>query len=206
MDLRGAHSVTAILISVVLSAGPATSALTGDNSIFSTFTAHIARQVTLDKQAFAQASTCLTWFYKASKTPPPPAVEGINWTLSSNPQPEKDCPKQYPGGMEAARNDFAKTQTLLSVSLTVYEFALVADYNDDRSYSQAELQDIFHALSLSYDQANPPQVLEAALTARFDQWYSTRKLDDVMQGMSTLYERGYRVTVQDRADLDRIMK
>lgn len=206
MDLREAQSVTAILISVVLSAGAVTNALTADNSVFSTFTAHIARQVTLDKQAFAQASTCLSWFYKASKTPPPPVVERISWTLSANPQPENDCPKQYPGGMDAARDDFAKTQTLLSVSLTVYEFALVADLNDDWSYSQAELQDIFHALSLSYDQANPPQALGEALTARFDQWYSTRKLDDVMQGMSNLYERGYRVTVQDRAELDRIMK
>jgi hypothetical protein len=177
-----------------------------DNTVFMTFTAHIARQVALDKQAFAQASTCLSWFYKASKKSPPPAAQGISWNLTAGMQPEQDCLRQYPGGMEAARDDFAKTQTLLSVSLTVYEFALVADHNDDRSYSPTELQDLFQALSLAYDQINPPQAPGATLTARFDQWYRTRRLDDVMQGMSTLYERGYRVTVQDRAELDRIMK
>jgi hypothetical protein len=44
------------------------------------------------------------------------------------------------------------------------------------------------------------------VTARFDQWYRTRNLDEVMKGMSTLYERGYRVTQHDRAELDRVMK
>ena len=195
-----------ILIAAVLGAEPAMSAVMADTTVFVTFTSHIARQVSLDKQAFAQASTCLSWFYKASKTPPPPTAQGISWSRAAAAQLEQDCLRRYPGGMDAARDDFAKTQTLLSVSLTVYEFALVADYNDDRSYSPAELRDIFHALSLAYDQADPPQTTGATLTARFDQWYQTRKLDDVVQGMSMLYERGYRVTVQDRAELDRIMK
>jgi hypothetical protein len=187
--------------------GETLGALATDPAVFSTFTRHIARQVSIDKQAFAQASTCLSWFYKASKKVPPPAAQGIRWrpTRSSS-EPEKDCPRRYPGGMEAAREDFAKTQTLLSVSLTVYEFALVADHNDDQSYSAAELKDLFQSLSLAYDAADPPSTAGATLTARFDKWYLARSLDEVMQGMSTLYERGYRVTAHDRTELDRVMK
>jgi hypothetical protein len=108
--------------------------------------------------------------------------------------------------METARDDFARKQALLSVSLTVYEFALVADDNDDNQYNATELRDLFHSLSLVYDAAVPPRAAGATLTARFDQWYRTKNLEEVMQGMSTLYERGYRVTPHDRAELDRVMK
>lgn len=197
---------TALTSLLALATGEAGAALVTDNAVFLTFTRHIAQQVKLDKQAFAQASTCLSWFYKASKKPPPPTVQGIGWRPAAFSQPEQDCPKRYPGGMEAAREDFAKTQTLLSVSLTVYEFALVADHNDDRSYSPGELRDLFHSLSLAYDTADSPQATGTTLTARFDQWYRARSLEEVMLGMSTLYDRGYRVTQDDRAELDRIMK
>jgi len=177
-----------------------------DNTVFPIFTGHIARQMGLDKQAFAQASTCLSWFYKASKKPAPPAAERIIWRPAAASQLENDCPRQYPGGMEAARDDFAKTQTLLSVCLTVYEFALVADHDDDQAYSITELQDLFHSLSLAYQAADSPQSSAETLTTRFDRWYGSRTLDEVMQGMSTLYERGYRVTPRDKAELDRVMQ
>ena len=178
----------------------------GGNFVFSTFTAHIAHQMGLDKQAFAQASTCLSWFYKASKTPHPPVVQSINWRPIAIMQPETDCPRYYPGGMNAARDDFAKTQTLLSVSLTVYQFALVADQDDNRAYGALELQDLFHSLSLAYNAGDSPGSSSNTLNARFDQWYRASTLDEVMRGMSSLYERGYRVTSEDRAELDRIMK
>ena len=181
-------------------------ALTTDNSVFQTFTGHIAKQVGIDKQAFAQASMCLSWFYKASKKAPPAAPQGIKWRLAGAVEPERDCPRQYPGGMEAVRDDFAKKQAFLSVSLTVYEFALVADHNDDQYYSATELQDLFQALSLAYDAADTAPAAGATLTARFDQWYRARNLDEVMHGMSALYERGYRVTAHDRVELDRVMK
>ncbi len=182
------------------------STLATDNGVFKTFTGHIAKQVGVDKHAFAQASTCLSWFYKASKQAPPPVAQGINWSLAGALEPARDCPRKYPGGMEATREDFVKKQALLSVSLTVYEFALVADHNDDQYYSATELRDLFQALSLAYDPAESPPVASATLTARFDQWYRARNLDEVMHGMSTLYERGYRVTPHDRVELDRVMK
>lgn len=206
--MHAQSTIPAATLAVFLSAftqGEARATLVADNGVFPTFTRHIARQVSIDKEAFAQASTCLSWFYKGSKKPPPAATQGITWRLPVL-EPERDCPRQYPGGMETARDDFAKKQTSLSVSLTVYEFALVADHNDDQQYNTAELQDLFHSLSLAYDAATPPRAAGATLTARFDQWYRTRNLEEVMQGMSTLYERGYRVTAHDRAELDRVMK
>lgn len=176
-----------------------------DSQVFSQFATRIVHQVHQDKQAFAQASTCLSWFYKGSKNPPP-AIQGIRWQPIASSQPEKDCPRQYPGGMDAARDDFAKTQAMLAVSLTVYEFALVADQNDDRTYNAAELHDLFSSLSLRLDTTDAAPSPLATLTDRFEHWYRIRNLDEVMKGMGILYERGYRVTADDRAELDRVMK
>jgi hypothetical protein len=107
--------------------------------------------------------------------------------------------------MDDARNDFSKTQASLSVSLTFYEFALVADRNDDAVYSPAELQDLFRSLTLSYNDGDPTPKQVTALTERFDSWYHSRDMTALMQGMSDLYERGYRVTPSDRVELDRVM-
>ena len=197
-------SIPAAALAVVLSAFAEGESRAADNGIFPTFAGHITKQVDIDKQAFVEASTCLSWFYKGLKTAPPAAAQAIEWRMPVL-EPERDCPRQYPGGMETARDDFAKKQALLAVSLTVYEFALVADHNDDQQYNAAELRDLFHSLSLTYD-AGSPRAAGAALTARFDHWYRTRNLEEVMHGMSTLYERGYRVTAHDRAELDRVMK
>jgi len=175
-----------------------------ENAIFQQFTQHIGRQIHKDKQAFAQANNCVSWFYKAKKTPPP-AVQGIGWSVLPLSQPEVDCVHDYPGGMDDARADFAKTQSLLSVSLTFYEFALVADRNDDAIYSPAELQDLLRSLTLSYHDEEPTLNQVMALTERFDSWYRSRNMDALMQGMSDLYERGYRVTPSDRVELDRVL-
>ena len=191
-----------LLISGAQSMGPVFAL---DSQIFSQFATRIVHQVRQDKQAFAQASTCLSWFYKGSKNPPP-AIQGIRWQPIASEQLEKDCPRHYPGGMDAARDDFAKTQAMLSVSLTVYEFALVADDNDDHAYNAAELQDLFSSLSLRLDTTDAAPSPLTTLTDRFEHWYRIRNLDEVMKGMGVLYERGYRVTADDRAELDRVMK
>ncbi len=208
--MRPQSAIPAATLAVFLSAfteGEAQAALVADNAVFPTFIGHIAKQVGIDKEAFAQASICLSWFYKGSKKAPPAEAQGIAWHLPVLfLEPERDCPRQYPGGMETARDDFARKQALLSVSLTVYEFALVADHNDDDQYNAAELRDLFQSLSLTYDAAAPPRAAGATLTARFDQWYRSRNLEEVMQGMSALYEQGYRMTPHDRAELDRVMK
>ena len=175
-----------------------------ENRVFQQFTQHIDRQIQRDKQGFAQANHCVSWFYKAKKKPLPPA-RGISWNVSPSSRPEADCLRDYPGGINDARNDLAKIQALLSVSLTFYEFALVADQNDDASYSPVEIVDLFRSLSLSYDDGDPTQKLVKALTERFDAWYHKRNMDDLMHGMNDLYERGYRVTPSDRVELNRVM-
>lgn len=175
-----------------------------ENEIFQQFTQHIGRQIHKDKQAFAQANHCVSWFYKANKTPPP-VVQETSWNATSSSQPEVDCLRHYPHGMNDARDDLAKTQAWLSVSLTFYEFALVADRNDDAVYGPAEIQDLFRSLSLSYHDGDPTPKQVAALTEQFDSWYHRRNMDALMQGMSDLYERGYRVTPSDRVELDRVM-
>ncbi|MEO6308654.1 MAG: hypothetical protein ABIO96_04155, partial [Nitrospiraceae bacterium] len=70
---------------------------------------------------------------------------------------------------------------LLSVSLTFYEFALVADRNDDAIYSPVELQDLLRSLALSYHDGEPTLKQVTALTERFDSWYRSRNMDALMQ-------------------------
>ena len=195
---------TGVLLSVLMCALFPGDSLGRENEIFQQFTQHIGRQIHKDKQAFAQANNCVSWFYKAKKTPLP-AVQAISWNATPSSQPEVDCLRHYPSGMDDARDDFAKTQAWLSVSLTFYQFALVADRNDDAIYSPAEIQDLFRSLSLSYHDGDPTPKQVAALTERFDSWYHSRNMDALMQGMSDLYERGYRVTPSDRVELDRVM-
>jgi len=175
-----------------------------ESTVFQQFTQHIGRQIHKDKQAFSQANGCVSWFYKSKKTPPA-TVQGISMSQTPSSQLEAECLRQYPGGMDDARDDFAKTQSMLSVSLTFYEFALVADRNDDAMYNPAELQDLFRSLALQYDDGDPLPKQVTALTDRFDSWYRNRNMDALMQGMSDLYERGYRVSPSDRLELNRVM-
>lgn len=193
-----------VVVTVLICALSPGNSLGKDDAIFQQFTQHIGRQIHKDKQAFAQASACVSWFYQLKKTPPP-TVQGIGWKPTSSSQLEVDCLRNYPSGMDDARNDLAKTQALLSVSLTFYEFALVADRNDDAIYSPVELQDLLRSLTLSYHDAEPTLKQVTALTERFDSWYRNRNMDALMQGMSDLYDRGYRVTPSDRVELDRVM-
>src|SRR5262245_14547373 len=183
-------SATRLIVIFVgsLTTGTASAAAGIENTVFPQFAKYIVRQVHRDKQAFTQASTCLSWFYKGSKTSPPPTGQGIAWQQTVQLEPATHCPRTYPGGMEAAREDFSRTQTLLSVSLTVYELALVADHNDDHAYNSAELHDLFASLSLPLDATDSARSPLQTLTARFDHWYRARNLDEVMKGMSILYD------------------
>lgn len=182
-------------------------AISGAGDIFLQFTRHIQAQIEHDKQAFSRASGCTNWFYKQEKKPAPsPPLQRIARKWANSALAEEDCRRHYPGGMDEVREDFAKTQTLLSLSLTFYEFALVGDRDDNGLYSSAELQDMFHVLTLSYDTARPPTLHAEALTGRFENWYRARNLEGLMTSMGGLYERGYRVTPADRAELDRVMK
>jgi len=177
------------------------------SDVFRQFTQHIQRQIELDKTAFAQASGCTNWFYHQEKQPPaPPIAQPIRLDLVLQPPSKEECLRTYPRGLDSVRQDFHRTQTSLSVSLTFYEYALVGDRNDDGRYSREELQDIFPALALTFDPDLSPNAQAASLAGRFDDWYRMRNLEHLMTGMAQLYEKGYRVSPADRAELDRVTK
>lgn len=179
----------------------------GEPGIFGQFSRHIQRQVESDKIAFAKASGCTNWFYQQEKhKPTPPDVQRIRLDFAMTSPSREECLRDYPGGLESVRQDFHRTQTSLSVSLTFYEYALVGDRDDDARYDVQELDDLFQSLTLPYDPAHSTAVHATALAERFDAWYRTRNLESVMNGMGQLYEKGYRVTPADRIELDRVTK
>jgi hypothetical protein len=108
--------------------------------------------------------------------------------------------------LEAAREDFSRTQSLLSISLTFYEFALVGDRNDDRRYSTAELRDILTSFDLPFDQHGSARAHTVALTSTFDLLRQGGKLDALMASMGRLYDQGYRLTPEDKASLESISR
>lgn len=119
---------------------------------------------------------------------------------------ETQCDARYPGGLEAAREEFTRAQGLLSLSLTFYEFALVADRDDDDQYSAAELRDIMDSFGLFFDSAGPSAGHAKALNTKFDALRATLGLDRLMDSMGALYEKGYRLTSRDQAALSRISR
>lgn len=184
--------------------------------IFAQFTQHIQRQADTDKQAFAVASQCMTWFYKQQRhKPAPPAVQHIAWTHSaeslriaadSSDQQGSECRARYPGGIDAVRTDFQRTQAFLSLSLTFYEFALVGDGDDNSTYSSRELYDMLTALNLAAEPSLGTDAHLRSLTTHFDSLHAARGMEALMNGMGKLYDQGYRVTTADKAHLNRVME
>ena len=176
---------------------------------FAPFTAHIHKQIQIDKRVFAVAQTCTEWFYKQQrKKPSEPKAQGVALRGGLQPaetvQETAECQSRYPGGIDAAREDFSRTQSSLALSLTFYEFALVGDRNDDGRYSTAELKDILESFGLLYERERPPAVHHAALNAQFDTIRKAGGLDALMASMGILYDKGYRFTSLDRAALNRV--
>jgi hypothetical protein len=181
---------------------PMTTAAESDD-VFGGFTNHIARQIVSDKHGFMDAQTCTKWFYRHhDRQPARPPVQGIAYRAAVDDASEV-CPKRYPGGLDAARDAFGRTQSTLSISLTFYELALVGDRNDDQRYSGRELQDLLEACGLPYNGFSGSQNL-AALTGHFDTLHRSGSLDRLMTGMSALFDKGYRLSQHDRAALDKI--
>ena len=184
------------------------------SNVFQSFTSHIERQVTVDKKFFVDASSCTEWFYKQERgMQSPPKAQGIalHPEHMAAGQPSRpllmavDCNSRYPGGINAARKDFSRSQTTLSLSLTFYEFALVGDANDDGHYSDAELRDVVESFGITYHPERSPARQLSTLNAQFDSIHQALQFDMLMTGMQMLYDRGYRFTQQDKIELNRIM-
>lgn len=203
------------LIAFVIAAPPLTTQAAPQlhSEVFQAFTAHIERQVEVDKRFFAEASECTQWFYQQErrKESPPPTVEGIRWepdatSAAARPlQVALDCNARYPGGLVAARQDFSRAQSTLSLSLTFYEFALVGDRDDDLEYSDLELRHIVESFGLTFNPGLPSALQASTLNAQFDSVHEGGEFDVLMTGMGKLYDQGYRFTFRDKEALNRIM-
>lgn len=185
---------------------PAKAAAQLHQEVFQSFTAHIERQVQIDKRSFAEASECTQWFYKHERDKeqaPPPAVQGVSTTRLR--RAALDCRSRYPDGLVAAREDFSRTQSTLSLSLTFYEFALVGDRDDDQRYSDLELRHILESFGLTFNPGLPSALQASTLNSQFDSVHQGGEFDLLMQGMGKLFDQGYRFTFRDKEALSRIM-
>ena len=180
---------------------------------FPALTQHVQQALGAEKRRFHDATTCTEWFYKGQPgKPAAPSSEPISWrrparASGTSPRPHslpEDCPQLYPNGLEEARQAFSHAQAALSLGLTFYQLALVADRDDDGAYNSAELDDLLAAMALPSVAAQ----LDAAdaLKTRFDIWLNDRNLEQIMTGMGRLYDSGYRLSQADRAELDRVTR
>lgn len=179
--------------------------------VFRAFTAYIEQQIEADKRTFLDAQTCTEWFYKRHRQEQrlPRAdrasLGSLDFMQHRALQPS-ECQVRYPQGLEGAREDFSRTQSSLSLSLTFYRFALVGDRNDDELYSGAELRDMLESLHVPFNSLLPQALHLAALTTKLDEARGGSSAESVMNGMGTLYEKGYRLTRQDLTAFRRIAR
>jgi hypothetical protein len=181
-----------------------------DPDVFGAFTAHIQRQVDIDKQLFVAAQVCTEWFYKEFQRPraPRPPADTVAFIPAERPlsvDERSDCLSRY-NGLDAARKEFSRAQSALSVSLTFYEFALVGDRDDDDRYSDMEVQDMIESFGLPFNEVLPAAAHLTALTGQFDTIQRSLGLEALMKGMGILYDRGYRLSSHDQAALSRVAR
>ena len=172
--------------------------------VFQGFTQYISDQIGKDKQAFAQADACTAWFYKQMGKKPPPAaqLEKIHFVPISQSDTDADCAKQYPDGLEAAREAFGQTQQGLSFSLTFFQMALVSDGDDDHAYSTQEMQDVLVAFGRNYRSGQTVDQYMSQLIGLFDRNQLEVQFPVLMASMQSLMDKGYRFTKADQTALN----
>ena len=89
----------------------------------------------------------------------------------------------------------------MSVSLTFYQFALLADKNDDEEYDAVELEDVLESVGVVFrvNEQHLPQ-----LTQKFDSVRQTTQIEVLTDGMQQLFQKGYRLTEFDQGQMNRI--
>ena len=174
------------------------------SEVFQSFTQHISEQIRKDKQAFAEADSCTAWFYKQMGKKPPPAAqaEKIHFVPISQSDTDSDCAKQYPNGLEAAREAFGQTQQRLSFSLTFFQMALVSDGDDDQAYSTQEMLDVLDAFGRTYRSGQSVDQYVSQLIGLFDRNQLEVQFPVLMASMQSLMDKGYRFTKADQTALN----
>ena len=177
---------------------------------FGALTRYVAQQIESDKLVFVGAQRCTEWFYKQLKQKPPRSLsQPVSFSrVQAESQTETDttreCRRQYPEGLDSARQAFGHAQSALSISLTFYELALVGDRDDDHRYSDTELRDLLESFKLPFPDFQPSTAHVDALTAQFELARKGNTLEAVMASMGLLYEKGYRLTTNDRTALNTV--
>ena len=189
-------------LGMVLVAGGLSYAATG-HDVFQGFARHIAQQVTRDKAEFVAAESCAAWFYQQMRKPPRGRVDVYRLSFTDEAPDSHACAGQYPG-INEARAAFAKSQSTLSLSLTFYQLALVADRDDDERYDTVELRDILDSLNVSLFEGDHALRLLARLNGAFDDVREAAAFTVLTNGMETLYRKGYRFTNMDQAAMGRV--
>ena len=171
--------------------------------VFRGFTEHITRQIVKDKVDFAEAESCTSWFYQQLKKSLTDRPEVQRLSLANEDPDLHPCAKRYPG-IDEARAAFAQSQSFLSLSLTFYQFALVADRNDNERYDAVELRDILDSLRVVPVEDGLPLETLARLNGKFDDVRQAAEFTALTQGMQVLYDKGYRLTHDDQSAMRRV--
>ena len=174
------------------------------NGVFQGFIHHIAQQINRDKVDFAVAESCTSWFYEQLRKSPGvrPDVKRLSFVAEESPDSHA-CAGRYPG-INEARQAFAHSQSTLSLSLTFYQLALVADRDDDERYDAGELQDILASLNVDPLQGDQSFQLLGKLKDKFDDVREAIEFTTLTDSMQALYSKGYRFTDADQAAMGRV--
>ena len=175
------------------------------NGVFQGFIHHIAQQITRDKVDFAVAESCTSWFYEQLRKSPGvrPDVKRLSFSIAEADPDSPACASRYPG-INEARQAFAYTQSTLSLSLTFYQLALVADRDDDERYDASELRDMLDSLNVALLEGDLPAQLLAKLKGKFDDVREAVEFTTLTDSMQALYHKGYRFTHADQAAMGRV--
>ena len=189
---------------VALLAGGLIGAAIGNN-VFEGFVRHIAQQIDRDKVDFAVAESCTSWFYEQLKQSPGvhPDVKRLSSSVAGADPDSHACASRFPG-INEARQAFADTQSTLSLSLTFYQLALVADRDDDERYDAGELRDMLASLNVALLEGDLPLQLLAKLKGKFDDVREAVEFTILTDSMQALYSKGYRFTDADQAAMGRV--
>ena len=192
-----------VAFSLMFALGSSVEASPG-TEVFQGFTQHISEQIGKDKEEFAKADACTAWFYKQMGKKPPPAAqaEKIHFVPMSQSENDIDCAKQYPNGLEAAREAFGQTQQRLSFSLTFFQMALVSDGDDDHAYSTQEMQDVLDAFGRTYHSGQTVDQYVSQLIGLFDRNQLRVQFPVLMASMQNLMDKGYRFSKADQTALN----
>lgn len=171
--------------------------------VFQGFTRHIGAQIEKDKREFSIADTCTVWFYnQMGQRPPRPEVENIHFIPLGQTQPDVDCARLFPEGLEQSRRAFQQAQQLLSLSLTFFQMALVGDGDDNQEYSSVEIHDVLESFGLPFQEGQPLGSYMGNLTGLFDTIRREVQFKVLMDGMQVLMNKGYRFTGADQTALN----